>query len=162
MKVLKNNYNGIDTHITKVYIEPYPRELECGNCSSKLEYDESDIEVGALGAMHVRCPLCGYNNMLDWNEYDITLTKNNIEFPTHFFYMSKENGAKDTCDNRHIKKEIDKAIEFFKENKDKYHWFTSYGNLYISVRRFDGDEKYYIVATNNYFETYIPFEPEDY
>lgn len=56
MKVLKNNYNNVVYSV----IEPYPREIECENCSSELQYDKSDLEVGVCGVMHVKCPLCGY------------------------------------------------------------------------------------------------------
>ena len=161
MKVLENKY-GADKAVEEITIEPYPRELECEMCGSKLEYEKEDMEVGVLGAMHVKCPLCGYNNMLDGNECDITLTKDNVEFPLHFFYSSKEDGAKDVFNNEEIKKCINDAIEFFRKNKDAYHWFTSYGNLYISVRKFEGDEEYDVMVTDRHWETYIPFEPEDY
>lgn len=160
MKVLKDNYN--EERVEEITIEPYPRELECEKCGSKLEYEKEDMEVGVLGCMHVRCPLCGYNNMLDGNECDITLTKDNVEFPLHFFHTSKEDGAVESCNNNNIKREINRAIEYFRKNKDGYHWFTNYGNLYISVRRYEGDEDYDVVVTNNFYNTLIPFEPEDY
>lgn len=160
MKVLKNNYNEVDTHVDA--LEPYPRELECESCGSKLEYEKEDMKVGVFGAMHIKCPLCGYNNMLDGNECDVILTKDNVEFPIHFHHTSKENGAKDVCYNEYIKEEIKCAIEFFRRNKNEYHWCTSYGNLYISIRKFEGDEEYDVVVTDRHWETYIPFESEDY
>lgn len=162
MKVLKNNYNEVSANISEVNIEPYPRELKCEKCGSTLEYEKSDMEVGVYGAMHVLCPLCGYNNMLDGNECDVTLTKDNVEFPLHFYYSSKETGAVDVCDNEHIKKEINRAIEYFRKNKDEWHWYTDYGNLYVSVERLDGDEEYYVTVTDRTWGTYIPFESEDY
>lgn len=162
MKVLKNNYHEVYDNTTKIDIEPYPRTVECDGCGSELEYEKSDMEVGVYGAMHVKCPLCGYNNMLDGNECDVTLTKDNIEFPLHFSYSSKETGAVDTCNNEHIKKEINNAITYLRNNKDGDYWFTTYGNLYILVQRFDGDNEYDIMVTDKHWETYIPFEPEDY
>lgn len=162
MKVLKNNYNDgkIASHVSEIYT--YPRKLECENCESELEYDKSDLEVGVYGAMHVRCPLCGYLNMLDGNENDVKLTKNNIEFPLHFSHSSVETGAVESCNNENVRYEISRAIEHFRLNKDEWHWFTAYGNLYISVNRLSGDENYEVFVTDRRWETFIPFEPEDY
>lgn len=162
MKVLKNNYKETINGHTNSVIESYPRKLKCEKCGSELEYDREDLEVGVYGAMHVRCPLCEYLNMLDGNENDIKLTKDNIEFPIHFSHSSIETGAVDTINNDNIKKEINRAIEYFRQNKDEWHWYTAYGNMFISVDRFEGDEEYDITVTDRRWETYIPFEQEDY
>lgn len=162
MKVLKNNYETYETKKEEITVRPYPRTHTCENCRSELEYDESDLRMGALGVVYLDCPLCGYDNMLEDNEDTITLTKNNIEFPTHFWHTSKEDGAIDCCSNEEIKKCVNRAIDYFRKNKDAFSWYTEYGNLYISVFRYDGDEDYYVMATNNYYSTYIPFENEDY
>lgn len=162
MKVLKNNFNEIASHVTEVNFKPYPRKLICESCESELEYEESDMEVGVLGVMHVKCPLCGYNNMLDGNENDVTLTKDNIEFPRHFFHTSKEDGAVDTCNNEYVKKCIKDAINYFRENKDEISYYTGTGNTMVFIYRYSDDNEYYVVVTNNYYSTYIPFESEDY
>lgn len=158
MKVLKNNYANQDTREIVKNIEPYPRKMLCNNCESELEYEKSDMRMGFLGAMHIDCPLCGYANMLDDNEESITLTKDNVEFPVHFWHTSKETGAVDCCNNEEVKKYINKAIDYFRKNKDDYHWFCATGNMHISVDRYDGDEGYCVMVTNNYYETNIPFE----
>ena len=161
MKVLKNNFNT-ETNISKPNIVPrYPRKYICENCESELEYNKEDIYIGVYGASHIKCPLCEYENMID-DENTITLTKNNIEFPTHFNYSSEETGAKKCCDNENVKKEINRAIEYFRQNKDEWHWYTCYGNLHISVDRLKGDENYDVFVTDRHWETYIPFEQEDY
>lgn len=162
MKVIKNNFGEIAAHVTEVRFEPYPRKLICDNCESELEYEESDMEVGVYGAMHVKCPLCGYNNMLDGNKNDVTLTKDNIEFPIHFDHISKEDGAIDVCNNEFIKEYINRAIDYFRMNKNEYIYYVGTGNTMVQVHRYEGDEDYYIVVTNDYYHTYIPFEPEDY
>lgn len=159
MKVLENNYN------TEKEIEmPYPRELICENCGSKLQYEESDLHMGEYGCMHITCPLCDCDNMLDDNENNIMLTVNNIEFPIHFNHTSKESGAKDTCNADNVKKEIQRAINYFRTNKNEneYSFSTSYGNLYINVMKFDEDEEYHITVSNNFYEMDINFEKEDY
>lgn len=163
MKVLKNNYKEFQDCVEKLQktiIKPYPRKLVCENCQSELEYEESDLRMGALGCMYLDCPCCGRDNMLEENENTITLTANNVEFPTHFFHTSKENGAVDVSDDE-IKKFIQQAIDYFRKHKDKYAWQTECGNLYMGVYRYDGDEDYEIIVSKDYYSTYIPFESED-
>lgn len=166
MKVLKNNFDDEKSTIKTNDVESYPRKLICEYCESELEYEESDITIGVLGAAHVLCPLCEYNNMLDGNENDITLTKDNVEFPTHFFHTSTENGAVDVCNNEYIKKCIGEAIDYFRNNKDEFAYFTGTGNSMIHVYRMSSDaiadNEYHIIISNNYYSTYIPFESEDY
>ena len=154
MKVLVNNYNKEDIGQIET------RKFTCENCSSELEYDESDITIGVYGAAHIRCPLCEYNNMLEDEEYDIDLTKDNIEYPIHFYHTSKELGAIDICDNKHVKEAINDAIRYFRNNKNETYWLTASGNMHVIVFRFD--EEYDVVVTDNYYSTYIPFEQEDY
>lgn len=155
MKILKNNYNT-------VFAEDIEKELICEVCRSELEYKESDVTIGEYGCAVVTCPLCGYNNYLDDGERDITLTANNVEYPTHFHHVSKETGAVDCCNNREIKKYINHAIEYFRENKDETNWFCCTGNLYINVSKWEGDENYWVVVSKDYYDTYIPFEAADY
>lgn len=142
--------------------EPYPRKLVCEECESELEYEESDMCMGVFGCMHLKCPLCGYENMLDNNEHNINLTVENVEFPTHFWHTSKENGAVDCFNNEIIKKYIKDAIRYFRLNKDEFAWCSGSGNVTIHVYRYTGDEEYYVVASGDYYSTYIPFEVEDY
>ena len=141
---------------------PYPRKLVCENCESELEYDESDLRMGTYGCVYVDCPICGCDNMLDENEHSITLTVDNIEFPVHFHHTSLATGAKEACTNEEVKKCIRQAIDYFRENKEEYDYYTSYGNLYINVHRYSGDEEYDVLVTNDFYETFIPFESEDY
>lgn len=159
MKVLKDNYNKREQ--VEEAIKTYPRKLICDTCGSKLEYEEKDMRIGALGCVFVDCPCCGRDNMID-EEEGITLTKDNVEFPMHFFHTSKETGAIDCCNNKEIKKYIREAIKYFREHKNEHDWFTCTGNLYIDVSRWEGDENYWVVVSNNYYDTYIPFEEEDY
>ena len=162
MKILKDNTPQKAKHEEIKRIAPYPRKLICEECRSELEYEKSDLRIGALGCCYVDCPCCGNDNMLEEHEDEIVLTKDNILFPTHFFHTSAETGAIDSCNEEEVKKCIQHAIDFFRKNKEEFMWRTQYGNLYISVSKYDGDEDYYVVVTNNYYSTYIPFEAEDY
>lgn len=150
MKVLKDNYKKAE-YVEEV-VNTYPKKLVCDTCGSELEYEESDMRIGALGCVFVDCPCCGRDNMID-DEEGITLTANNVEFPTHFWHTSKETGAVDCCNNEEIKKCVYEAIDYFRKNKNEYDWFCCYGNLYIEVRRWEGDENYEVVVTNNYYDT---------
>ena len=162
MKVLVDNYKKNKYMEVKANVNPYPRKALCECCGSELEYEESDVKIGAFGCAYVVCPLCDSNSFVYDSEKEVTLTKDNVKFPTHFWHTCKENGAVDVCNNEEIKKRIRNGIEFFRKNKEEYHWFTASGNLHVEVYRLDGDESYEVLVTNNYYETSIPFEEEDY
>lgn len=166
MKVLKNNYkdnyNEAEHDNTTPQFEPYPRKLICEKCSSELEYEKTDMRMGAWGCMYIDCPLCRYDNMLDNNENNITLTVDNIEFPTHFYHTSVETGAVDCSTNENIKQKIHEAINYFRNYKEEYDWCSQSGNLYIHVHRYEGDEEYAITLSDNFYTMEIPFESQDY
>ena len=163
MKVLKNNYNYNKNESNIISTpKPYPRIHICEKCKSELEYDKSDLRMGFLGCMHLDCPICGESNMLDENEFSITLTPNNVEFPTHFWHTSKETGAVDCCNNERIKKYVLDGIQYFRNNKDEFAWYAETGNLHIVIYRFTEDEVYNIVVSKDHYSTEIPFETEDY
>lgn len=159
MKILKNNFNkDLETNDVS-----YPRKLVCNMCDSELEYEESDMRMGVYGCMHIDCPLCGEDNLLEDNENNIELTKDNIEFPTHFHHVSTETGAAAICNNKNVKEYIHKAIDYFRKNKEEYNyggWIT--GDFYINVHRYSDDKEYTVTVSNNFYEIEIPFEDEDY
>lgn len=161
MKVLKNNYVGVTISTEDIKPHPFPRKLTCENCHSELEYEKSDIGFGAYGCGSIKCPLCKYNNELWTKDECLSLTIDNVEFPTHFHHTSIETGAVDIS-NEEIKKYIQKAINFFRNNKDEFSWFTETGTLHIAVWRMDGDESYEVVVSKDHYATSIPFEEIDY
>lgn len=162
MKVLKDNYQKASVKEEVKKTKPYPRKLICELCSSELEYEESDLRIGVYGCVFVDCPCCGHDNMIENHENEITITKDNVEFPTHFHHTSKENGAVDCCNNDEIKERIQNAIRYFRKNKDEFVWQSESGNLFLIVFRYEGDEDYEVILTDNFYSTYIPFEEEDY
>lgn len=161
MKVLKNNYTRENIK-EDIKIKPCPRKLICEKCDSELEYEQSDLRIGTYGCVYVDCPCCGYDNMIKNHEDEITLTMHNVEFPIHFHHTSKENGAVDICNNDKIRERIQSAIEYFRKNKDEFVWQSISGNLFLVVFRYEGDEDYEIILTNNFYSTYISFKDEDY
>ena len=64
MKILKDNYkkSSADEDVKK--IKSYPRKLVCEKCNSELEYEESDLRIGALGCIYLDCPCFGRDNIL--------------------------------------------------------------------------------------------------
>ena len=160
MKVLKNNH--ISTTRNNATIQnAYPRKAECEWCGSELEYDESDIRIGYLGLVFIDCPCCGSESIIDGDEHELRLSVSNIEFPTHFHLTSKETGAKE-CKDEYVKKCINMAVKFFRENKEEKYWFTQSGDSRIAVIRYSGDEVYEICVSNRFYTSEIPFEHEDY
>ena len=158
MKILKNNFKKE----LEPKLENETKKLECEHCNSELEYDAFDVNIGEYGCAFVECPLCGYENYLDDGEHDMDLTMHNVEFPTHFAHVSKDTGAVDACNNEEVRECIRKAIKYFRENKEEFAWITAYGNMVVSVYRWVGDEAYEVIVGNNYYNTYLSFENEDY
>ena len=157
MKVLKNNYDK--KYNNKEY--SYPKKIICEECGSELEYEYDDVVIGELGASYVKCPLCGNSNMADDG---IDLNIDNICFPNHFFHFCKEEGAVDVCNNEKVKEFIKECIEEFRYEKDEDFYVASKatGNLLVIVFRYDGEQEYHVIVTNNYYDTYLKFEPNDY
>ena len=94
----------------------------------------------------------------------ITLTKDNIEYPTHFVHIALgERHVKGVLPEE-IQKEIKRGIEYLRENNEDGcgSWYTSYGNLFVVIFRYPGDEDYFVVVTQDFYETHIPFERCDY
>lgn len=58
--------------------------------------------------------------------------------------------------------ELRKQLHIFRENKDEWNWYTSHSDLFLSVYRHPDDEDYFVLVTKDFYETYIPFEREDY
>lgn len=165
MKVLKDNYNDVEKTIYydgTLQIRPYPRNLICDNCGSELEYEKSDMRMGVFGCMHLECPCCGYDNMLEDNEKNIVLTADNVEFPTHFWHTSVETGAVDCCNNEYVKRYITEGIEYLRKHRDEHDIGFQSGNLYVDVGKNDYDKEYIIIVANDYYEANIPFEDADY
>lgn len=136
----------------------------CESCGSELEYDEDDLRMGVYGCAFIDCPVCGHDNMLDEDEHSINLTPENIDFPVHFHHTSVEEGAVDICNNKHIRKYLREAIDYFRHNKDDYSSWGGHitGNLYLSVTRLEEDNVYSVTISKDFYDTDIPFEDEDY
>ena len=158
IKVLKDNSKNIEV---KEENTMFPLKIKCSQCDSQIEIVEEDTHIGWMGARFISCPCCGEEAMVD--ELDgITLTKDNLEFPVHFNRTTKGLRNVVEVNSDEIINGIKKAITYFRENKEEWNWYTSYGDLFLSVYRHPGDEEYFVMVTKDFYETYIPFEDEDY
>jgi hypothetical protein len=162
IKIIENNYKKESSEQNNENIdEDLPIQITCEYCDSKLEITKEDTHIGWLGASYITCPCCGGESMVD--ELDgITFTVDNIDFPVHFLRVNKNERHVKEVDAKEIVKDIRRGIEYFREHKDKYSWYTSYGDMFLTLLRYDGDEEYYVVVTKDYYETSIPFEEVDY
>ena len=159
IKVLKDNSNNIE--VKEENIAMFPLKIKCSECDSELEITEEDTHIGWMGARFISCPCCGEEAMVD--ELDgITLTKDNLEFPVHFNRTAKGLRHVVEVNSDKIIKEIQKGITYFRGHKDEHYWYTSHGDLFLIVFRYSGDEEYFVMVTKDFYETYIPFEREDY
>ena len=158
MKVIKDN-TGNNIKVEKKMLDVL--KIHCSECGSELEITKDDTHIGWLGAAFINCPCCGQESMVDVMD-GITLTIDNIEFPVHFkrtvLGASKIKEVKAT----EIVKEIKRGVEHFRNSKDHSCWYTSYGDLFLVMFRYPGDEEYWVVVTKDFYEAYIPFEKEDY
>lgn len=152
MIVLKDKYN----HVKQKQGESKPKtyKITCEHCDSELVVEDDDIQVGAYGAGYVVCPCCGEETYADELADYFPLTKDNVEFPTH--YYSFNNGVH--IDDDTINKWVKKCIEKFDPN-DENDWcrFTGSGNTMVFVSKLDEDEEYDVYVCKNYYETFIPF-----
>ena len=138
----------------------FPLTIECEKCGSQLEIDEEDIVIKVLGLPGVICPVCGKWTAVDEleDEYSVNITKDNIEFPDHFFHSV--NGV--DLDKDEIKKYINDGIEWFRKNPEAFVYTTGTGNTGIMIQNYSGDEEYHAIVTKDYYDTFIPYEKEDY
>ena len=152
MIVLNDKYN----HVKQKQGESKPKtyKITCEHCDSELVVEDDDIQVGAYGAGYVVCPCCGEETYADELADYFPLTKDNVEFPTH--YYSFNNGVH--IDDDTINKWVKKCIEKFDPN-DENDWcrFTGSGNTMVFVSKLDEDEEYDVYVCKNYYETFIPF-----
>lgn len=140
MRIIKNNTNYKNTQ--KTY------EVECENCGSILEITKEDTYIGYLGSRYIKCPCCEKEMYIEEIE-GILLTKDNIEFPTHFDFTNKDN-AKDISEEE-ITKEIKRGIKYLEESPDEYDYFsTQFGDLYLVILPNSGNE-YHIIVTKDYY-----------
>lgn len=158
MKILKDNFKKCSKENNK---QPNLIKIICDKCDSELEIIKDDTHIGWLGAPFITCPCCGEDSMVDELE-GITLTIDNLQFPIHFNRTNKDIRQVLEVSDEKIISEIKRGVTYLRKHKDEHYWCTSYGDLFVIVFRYKGDEEYSIMVTKDFYETDIPFEEEDY
>lgn len=160
IKVIQNNFNKNNLN-KKVEVKPEVVHTICNHCDSELEVSKEDVHIGWLGAAFVKCPCCGQETMVDELE-GITLTRDNISYPVHFNRTNKDLRNVIEVQKDEVIKEIQRGIDYFRTNKGESYWYSSHGDLFVIIFRYEGDEEYSILVTRDFYETDIPFEEVDY
>lgn len=154
MKIIRDCYN--ETTENKVV----PKEITCECCHSVFEYEPTDLQIGEFGCAYVTCPCCGERLWLD-DVDGAKLTKDTIVFPDHFSYSSVATGAVHV-EPAQVHEWIRKAVEYFRKNKNEFAYYAASGDTCVVVLRFDGEECYTVLVSQDYYESMIPFEAQDY
>lgn len=159
MEIIKNNYKRTDSENNSNPVEKY--SITCQNCNSKLVATKEDMHIGWMGAYHITCPCCGEEEMIDVIP-GIDVTAKNIQFPEHFYHTNSNSAKTVEILPDRINQEIKLGIKFFRDNKDEWAWYASFGDMFMAMYRLNGENEYYIAVTKDYYEGYVQFEEEDY
>jgi hypothetical protein len=157
MKIINNNCSTKNV----VKEEPEVVNVFCESCGSELEIIKEDTHIGWLGSRYFTCPCCGEESLVEEFE-GVTLNINTLKFPDHFHRTNKDLRHVAEVTDSELRASIKQAIDFFRANKDEWSWFTMYGDLFLQVYRFDGDEEYSIVIARDFYEATLQFETVDY
>lgn len=165
MKVLKNNSK---TTATDVYNAPkIVKSIEtiCMECGSELEIEKEDVYDGTYGGYWVNCPCCNDATVLSDQDEEALglkhLTVDDTVYPKHF-YISGDCvvDIKDDEINKQIQTLVNRIRNYEDENDTIA--YTYYGNVFIFVQKFDGDEEYFIMVSKDYKTTEMDFNDIDY
>ena len=166
MKVLKDNSKTTATdtiHNTPKIVKSI--KTTCMECGSELEIEKEDIYDGAFGGYWVNCPCCNDATVLSDQDEEALglkhLTVDDTIYPKHF-YIS-DGYVADIKDDE-INKKIQALVNRIRNNKDENDTiaYTYYGNVFIFVQKFDGDEEYFIMVSKDYKTTEMDFNDIDY
>lgn len=151
MIVLKDKHN----HTIQDESKPKTYKITCEHCNSELEVEDDDIQVGAYGMGYVVCPCCGEETYADELADYFSLTKDNVEFPVHYFSSKNAISVNDDTINKWVKE----CIEKFDPN-DENDWvrYIGSGDTMVFVFKFDEDKGYNVYVCKNCYETFIPFD----
>jgi hypothetical protein len=135
--------------INKKTEEPKIYKVVCDKCEAQLECEREDVYEGVYGAWYVTCPECGQDVMID--EIDsVELDEHNIEYPKHFYAMSKN--AVDISDEK-IQRWVRECLTKLKGCEDGEYTFCGSGNTMVFAFKYETE--YAIYVTKNYAETSI-------
>lgn len=149
MKIIKNNITN-----EKETNSNFPIKAMCEHCGSEIELEERDVEVGVLGLYEFVCPCCSKTSCVDDG---IELTSENLEFPKHYYNFSYGKNVSNEKINQYVKE----CIDVLRNSDEEDFYYIRTGNVYVGVRRFDGDEEFCITVAKGYYEVDIPYTEQD-
>ena len=129
----------------------FPIKTKCEYYNAELEVDKEDVHIGEYGLYEYICPCCNIKNTIDDG---IDLTKDNLQFPIHYYSF---NDGKDISDEK-INKWVKECIEKLEEDKESYISWTGTGNTKVFVQKFEEDNEYSITICKGYYEVEIPIK----
>lgn len=142
MEIIKDNYNKKKLN-----------QIVCDKCLSELMFDESDIRHGSYGVGEITCPLCGNVIEETSGDYDLKLTKDNLQYPIHYHHTSSNDGAVHLTDeevNNYVKKYIDCL-----NSDDDYFIGHITGDLLIAIARNNELNEFEIYVCRDFYSTYV-------
>ena len=156
MKIIENNYiNANDSESVKEENKHnFPIRITCEECESVFDFEEEDVEYLDYGLGYVKCPCCGNLNDLG-EEFEKTLTEDNVEFPKHF---SRTVSNKETC--KHIPDDevesyLKRTIKWMKEEGIKDFAGHIVGDLFIAVKYMEDYNNYDVYVSRDFYSTII-------
>lgn len=161
MKIISQNKNKESSPIL------FPIKATCEHCGSIIELEsENDFHEGYLGMMYFKCPCCKKEACVDHPDLDKKVTIDNLNFPDNFWHFDSTDGDGVHVQDKEVTDYIKEAILRLRKNRfdDDYGdtFYTGTGDTFVYVKRYPGDEEYMVVVAQNYYQTEIPFELEDY
>ena len=151
MIVLKDKHNRTIQDESK----PKTYKITCEHCDSELEVEDDDIQVGVYGMGYVVCPCCGEETYSDELADYFSLTKDNLEFPVHYFSFKNAVSVDDDTINKWVKECIEK---FDPNDENDLVRYIGRGDTMVFVFKVDEDKGYNVYVCKNCYEAFIPFD----
>lgn len=138
----------------KILNEENERIVRCEDCDTKIQYEKEDIKYGEFGIPYLKCPVCNKNIDL-YDEEDLKLDFNNIEYPIHFHHFDSKKDAVE-IDDKQINIWIKELLNEIKNEEDENFLFEGSGNTMVFIKK--SEDSYDIFVCPNYYEANIFFE----
>lgn len=161
MKIIKHNSDNKSSTIS------FPIKVTCEHCGSIIELEsEDDFHEGYHGMMFFKCPCCCKESYIDYPDIDKKVTIDNLNFPDNFWHFDSTDGETVHVQDEDVAEYIKNGILKLREHRfdDDYGdmFYTGSGDTLVYIKRYPGDEEYMVCVAQNYYQTEIPFELEDY
>lgn len=141
-RIYIENSEPLENELTPAFKPPYL----CTECYNKFT---GKPYIAYDGSLFAKCPKCGNE---EWVGDGVTLTKDNIEFPLHFYQYGKRENSVHISDNE-VTERIRRCIKSIENNNIDFSYYMS-GDTCIVVFIND-DNEVCVVVGQNYYETNV-------